>query len=168
MKALLRLYPPAWRARYGEELAALVENERLSLRLVVDLVAGALDARFNSRLPPGADAGGTHQGAATMRKMIVHCEPLHLTMAEQWKSAGLMIGAAVVLAGIATGLKAWFGDPPLVEAFMTSTFPLAVLIGTSGTYFKPYSRTARGLIIGGLAGVVFLISLTASLIGSVI
>ena len=82
-----------------------VENERLSLRLVVDLVAGVLDARFNPRLPPGADVGGTHEGAATMRRMIVHCEPLHLTMAEQWKSAGLMIGAAVVLAGIATGLE---------------------------------------------------------------
>jgi hypothetical protein len=40
-KALVRLYPRAWRQRYGDELTALVESTSVSSRLVVDLLRGA-------------------------------------------------------------------------------------------------------------------------------
>ena len=40
-RALLRLYPRAWRARYGEELGALMDATPLSWRVCVDLVRGA-------------------------------------------------------------------------------------------------------------------------------
>jgi hypothetical protein len=43
---LLRLYPPAWRARYGDEFAALLELAPLSLWTVLDILLGALDARL--------------------------------------------------------------------------------------------------------------------------
>jgi uncharacterized membrane protein YozB (DUF420 family) len=49
MRWLLRLYPRWWRRRYGEEFAALLEDlsgTRGRLRLAVDVVAGALDARL--------------------------------------------------------------------------------------------------------------------------
>ena len=59
MKAL-RLYPPAWRRRYGEELTVLVEElggwARLSWRLRLDLVRAAVVERVRPlglrRLPP--------------------------------------------------------------------------------------------------------------------
>ena len=38
---LLRLYPRAWRARYGDEFLALVEDQGLSWRGVADVVAAA-------------------------------------------------------------------------------------------------------------------------------
>lgn len=48
---LLRLYPPAWRARYGEEMLALLEQHRLSMRTRIDLLRGALDAQLHQRSP---------------------------------------------------------------------------------------------------------------------
>ena len=57
---LLSLYPRAWRQRYGAEIADLLRQEPLSLRLVIDLIRGALDARLHPELvgPILAAAGG--------------------------------------------------------------------------------------------------------------
>lgn len=41
-RALLRLYPRHWRQRYGDELAALLEEQPAQLRIVLDVVRGAL------------------------------------------------------------------------------------------------------------------------------
>jgi hypothetical protein len=42
IRLLLRLYPPAWRGRYGEELADLVTETGLGPRVAADLVLAAL------------------------------------------------------------------------------------------------------------------------------
>ena len=44
MRSLLKLYPSAWRARYGDEVEALIEQRRLGRRERLDLIRGALDA----------------------------------------------------------------------------------------------------------------------------
>lgn len=44
MRWLLRLYPPAWRRRYEDEVAALLEEQRTGTRTVIDLIRGAADA----------------------------------------------------------------------------------------------------------------------------
>ncbi len=51
MTALLRLYPKAWRARYGDEMEALLESRRPGLRERVDLLRGALDAWLHPAAP---------------------------------------------------------------------------------------------------------------------
>ena len=51
MSALLKLYPPAWRARYGDEMASLLEERPLRARDRVDLVRGALDAWLHPASP---------------------------------------------------------------------------------------------------------------------
>ncbi|MEX1170347.1 MAG: hypothetical protein WEE50_09425, partial [Chloroflexota bacterium] len=51
MSALLKLYPPAWRARYGDEMASLLDERPLSGRDRVDLVRGALDAWLRPATP---------------------------------------------------------------------------------------------------------------------
>jgi hypothetical protein len=43
-RLLPRLYPAAWRRRYAEEFAALLEHTRLSPGVVLDILGGALDA----------------------------------------------------------------------------------------------------------------------------
>lgn len=43
---LVRLYPQRWRRRYEAEFRALLEQESLSLRLVLDVLAGAIAARL--------------------------------------------------------------------------------------------------------------------------
>lgn len=51
MSALLRLYPRAWRERYGDELAALLEDQPATLLDRLDLIRGAVDARLHPQVP---------------------------------------------------------------------------------------------------------------------
>lgn len=51
MRWLLRLYPRAWRERYGDEFLALIEDAGLSARQLCDLLGGALDARLRPQVP---------------------------------------------------------------------------------------------------------------------
>lgn len=54
MTAILRLYRRAWRERYGDEIAALLEEHPASLLDHFDLIRGAADARLHPQVP-GAD-----------------------------------------------------------------------------------------------------------------
>lgn len=47
---LLRLYPAAWRARYGDEFAELLASRPPSLRDRLDILFGAVDARLNPQV----------------------------------------------------------------------------------------------------------------------
>jgi hypothetical protein len=162
MRILLRLYPRAWRARYGEELAMLLSDQRPSLRLVVDVLAGAIDAHLNPQLAPAES--GHRKGETTMSTLFAHCRAQELTAAEYRQSAAVMIGATLVLSGIYLGLKRAFGDTAWIDAFGVSTFPTAVLLSSWKTYFKPYSRTARTIMIVGTAALVFVLSLVATFV----
>lgn len=51
---LIRLYPAAWRARYGDEFAALLEERPLGPLDVADILLGAFDAQLRLR---GQDTG---------------------------------------------------------------------------------------------------------------
>lgn len=54
MRRLLRLYPAAWRSRYGEEMEALLEERRPDPREWLDLIRGAADAWVH---PPAPSLG---------------------------------------------------------------------------------------------------------------
>lgn len=51
MKHLVRLYPRAWRERYGAEIEALIERRGSSIAALADLARGLVDANFNPDLP---------------------------------------------------------------------------------------------------------------------
>ena len=51
MSPLLKLYPRSWRARYGDEVAALLDERPLSGHGRVDLIRGALDAWLRPATP---------------------------------------------------------------------------------------------------------------------
>ncbi len=48
---LLRLYPRAWRDRYGDEVAALLEQCPFSLGDLFDIIVGAIDAHLHPCVP---------------------------------------------------------------------------------------------------------------------
>ena len=56
IRLLVRLYPRPWRERYGDEYAALLVEHGLGPRTVVDVLAGAVDARLGAGGPPSLDA----------------------------------------------------------------------------------------------------------------
>jgi hypothetical protein len=74
----VRLYPSSWQARYGDEMAALLEDRPPTRRDRVDLARGALDAWLHPPIPsrvPSAAAmlGG---GVWTAMSMVVLLQPV--------------------------------------------------------------------------------------------
>lgn len=60
---LVRLYPATWRARYGEEFEAILEEQPLGPFDVVDILLAALDAHLHLR---GLDAASNRNRGITM------------------------------------------------------------------------------------------------------
>jgi hypothetical protein len=52
----LRLYPHAWRSRYGDEVASVLDDSQVTLGTVLDLVASALDAHGHLIMRAGRSA----------------------------------------------------------------------------------------------------------------
>lgn len=53
VRRLLRLYPRAWRERYGEEVTLIVAQRRITFWTLLDVALGAVDAHIHSDLLPG-------------------------------------------------------------------------------------------------------------------
>lgn len=72
-KRLLRLYPEAWRERYGEEMSALLDETPASLGATSDLLRGALVAHL--RPPVSASPSSRARGTVTqvLGCFIVFC-----------------------------------------------------------------------------------------------
>lgn len=68
MSRLLALYPKAWRDRYGDELASVLEERPASLRDRLDLVRGAIDAH---RHPELASRGAPEPFAVAANDAVV-------------------------------------------------------------------------------------------------
>ena len=98
---LLRLYPRAWRERYGEELSAQLEAQRpLRIGVVADLVRGALDAHLHPLRRDSSTMSGPHmsdRGAIAARATVVWT-PL----------AAVAIAAVMVLIDFWSGHMTWF------------------------------------------------------------
>jgi hypothetical protein len=160
---LLTLYPAAWRERYGDEMAALLAAQPLTLRLVLNLIAGAIDARLEPTwLRTTAQPIG--QGDTAMSKLLSACQPEDFTRAEQLRSAGWMLGGTVVLTAIYIALKRQFGEIAIIEAFGFSLFPTAVTLSMRSLYLKRYSAAAASVIMFATIVIVFGMSLVAVLV----
>ncbi len=64
---LVRLYPAGWRARYGDEFEALLEERPLGPFDVADIVLAAIDARIR---PRGVAGAGDHTRGVLMTLRI--------------------------------------------------------------------------------------------------
>jgi hypothetical protein len=47
---LVRLYPPCWRIRYGQEFSALLEQHPFSFRTLVDVFCSAVAAHIHAAI----------------------------------------------------------------------------------------------------------------------
>lgn len=117
-RLLLRLYPSAWRERYGEELLALIETQGpLGLGAWLDLLQGAVVAHLH---PLAADRDATRSSMMSARSAI----ELRLT---RWVPlVAVSIAAAVVLIGFSSGRgvndwRIWL-PPSLIQELLRSPF----------------------------------------------
>jgi len=146
----LRLYPRAWRERYGEELAALVGDRRLSVRDVMDLISGAIDARFTP---------GETMSAMLKAGCVKSAAPQ--TVAQGLTGAGLLVLGSFVLsaAGIAAN-RSGFHDAG--EFLKGLAFPVSLVIWSHYTFMRHQSRIAQFVITGGTLTILTLAGLIAT------
>ena len=102
---LLRLYPPAWRARYGEEFAATVEDVGLRPQLVIDIVSGAIDAWLSSEVrravrPQRFTADRQQGGTMTVKSMLCSDTRARPTTRDSLISAGVLLASAAFFAAL--------------------------------------------------------------------
>lgn len=130
-RTLLRLYPRAWRERYGDEFVALLEREGTGPRVVLNVVAGAFDAWVSPKVVDQhapADAN-------TLRFWRVQMPPDTRSRAERLPQ--MLYGAAVFLAlkGIAA-----LGDFPTLDL---AAVPIGIAVSTVPFWYEGYSLRTK-------------------------
>ncbi len=139
---LTALYPRAWRARYGEELGALLEETQLGFRDRIDLVRGAIDAHLHPFEPSLVLAIGA---VAALLAAVVG---LWLKLGDSDGAIG-RLGVVLAVPGYAMWLTA------LVAAAMHAAYgPLtaaAATVAMGGTAILGVALVGRSrLLLGGL------------------
>lgn len=159
MRALLRLYPRAWREYYGEEFAEILAAQPLSLRLLVDIVGGAVDARLRPQVR-------THRGDDMTTRLFARCAAggPQLTKREERIAAGAMIGSSALFAALYVLGSYLYRGNEFVEALGLMAFPAALLVTMPFTYMKDHSRSAKVLTVGGCLAILVVLSYIAALI----
>jgi hypothetical protein len=151
-RGLLRLYPAAWRARYGEEFLATVGDGGLRARDVFDILMVAIDAWLSPDVRDATRAyrPATNGGGISMLRSSVGCSPSNsrVTRRDGFIGAGVMIGATLFfsLLGIALRRSGW---PVTGEILKDLAFPGSLAISMPFWLMKGQPWKAQGVIIGG-------------------
>jgi hypothetical protein len=159
---LIRLYPPAWRRRYGREFAELLAAQPTSFRTAVDLVAGAVDAWLN---PQSSTAVTTTdaKGAGAMLPKVLQLgsggySP-EVTVADSIKAAAVTIVGTLAVVGVLTGAMKIYGKNPYFESLMAMGWLVPFIISQHYTYLKGHPARVQAVLIGGPAVIVIAIAL---------
>jgi hypothetical protein len=159
MKSLLvRCYPAAWQARYGDEFRMLLDERPLGPYDVVDVLLGALDARLRSRR---SGAAGTSQGRG-------------LPMSLRLGGIAAIFGSAIFTFVVVATLSGAFALDPriLIASFLIGLvlllIALTILSAFQARTFAGLVWTAFGLAAFGVTAWVFgLLGLLAISEGSI-
>lgn len=112
---LLRCYPARWRARYGDEFEAILDERPLGPFDVADILLGALDAQLRLR--------GRGAGVAQGRE---------LSMSLRIGGFAAILGGTVLATSIALGMGVVGDFDPVVPGVLLITGSLALLVALAG------------------------------------
>lgn len=161
MTWVLRLYPPRWRRRYGEELRSLVQDQRFSIGNTIDLIAGAIDAWIHPQTIAGVQSAPAAEGEKTMlaKMMKLRCAGYgpNISRADQWKSTAVMLGTTLALTLGWMWLHVRTDDNPYVDSFSAMPFFAGLMLSMRYTYLKTRSGAAQAIFIGGTLAILILI-----------
>ena len=167
MTWLLRLYPSPWRRRYGGEVAEMLADRRFSLRIAVDLVAGAIDVWLHPSLTMAAASAaelGTKEKTMTNPIAGFDCSRAfgpNLSKADQWKASFAMAGWTLLLSGLWVEAHIRLGDNPYVDSLSILPFMGGILASMRYTYLKGRSNGVQAVFIGGLTLILAVLFLGA-------
>jgi hypothetical protein len=156
---LLRLYPRGWRSRYGVEVAEMLASERMTARTVLDLLAGAVDARVS----PQSIVTLSSSREKTMKTFCGTATDI--SFRDRATSAIWLVAGTAVLTWLAIGFQQIFGRTLPIATLRYAAFPLSLLWASRWRTMKPYSRAAQAVILGGTAIVVIVMCAYAASFG---
>ena len=142
-ETLLRLYPRAWRERYGEEFLALLEQEGMRPGLVMNVLAGAFDAWVSPRTSKGT--GRVTATAGPMGPQIIFLRKASGPRTKQDILSQFFFGAAVfvTLLGLSVILHAAFGETWLSENLAQGALALAWGMSFGPVAFRNYPKRTQ-------------------------
>jgi len=162
---LLRLYPPAWRARYGDEFLALAGGRRLSARQTIDIIAGAIDAWLTADVRRATQAQSAPIGANAMLKSLACATQPPVTARDGAIGAAVMIGASILFTFVGLAAKARGWDTA-AEIVLSLSFFAALAMSMPFWLMPAASRRAQLAIVGTMLAIVSVIGgVTAGLAG---
>ena len=109
MRWLLRLYPRIWRERYGAEVEEMLSGHAFSLRVAIDLMAGAIDTRLHPSATLAAAVAAappTTEEKHMLARIIRFDCAMNATSAIEHKNSACAAGFS------GNGLRAWQSSLP--------------------------------------------------------
>ena len=162
---LLRLYPRAWRQRYGEEFLATLGHGTLHPQQVIDIVSGAIDAWLSADVRRAATTGRIAASAegSTMLKSMMICgqAKARYTTRDGLIGAGVMMGATLVLSMLAIAVKRG-GWPVTGEVMLNVAFLGSLTLSMPFWLMKGQPWKSQVAIVGGTLALLVLITVLAS------
>ena len=163
MTWLLKLYPPRWRRRYGEEFLALIAPQRFSFATVFDIIGGAIDAWTQPQSHLAARVAAQPEGDTIMlaKVMRLRCAGYgeKATAVDGLKGAGVIIGGTILSVLVASWMRRQSVDPAYAQALMANGWLVSFVVSMHYTTLKGWPARAQAVFIGGISTlVVFLTS----------
>lgn len=144
---LLRLYPRAWRERYGEEFLEFVGGGPLRAKQVIDIVSGAIDAHLSREVRRStAPNGGGAIMLSSLKAACARTDPA-ITRRDGLIGAGAMILATLVFVALGTVLKRQ-GWPELGETILSLSYTASLLVAMPFLWLKGQSWKVQVLSVG--------------------
>jgi hypothetical protein len=160
---LLKLYPPRWRQRYGEEFLALIAPQRFSLVTVLDIIGGAIDAWTQPQSHLAARAAAQPEGDMVMlaKMMRLRCagHGAKTTTADGLKGAGIILGGTLLSVLVATWMSRQSVDPVYTQTLMTNGWLFAFIISMPYTTLKGWPGRTQAIFVSVLLMLVALLTL---------
>ena len=155
---LLRLYPRAWRERYGEEFLATAGSGALRTQVVFDIVLGAIDAWLSAdtRAATRAYRVAASGGGLPMLKSMMTCGSANprITTRDGLVGAGAMLVTTLLFSvgGIAAKRAGWTVTGEILKS-LAFTGPLVISMPFWLMKGQPWK--AQAVIIGGTFLILF-------------
>jgi hypothetical protein len=162
---LLKLYPPRWRRRYGDEFIELMRTQSFSVGTVLDVMGGAVDAWLNpqvSTVRHSPDAKGESTMVARMMRLKCAGYGPAVTNSDVRKGLVVTLGGTLLLTLIWVWSVREFDRNTYVMAISPLAYLIPQLLGLRYTSWKGYSARTQMILIGGLIGVLTAILLATA------
>jgi hypothetical protein len=144
----LRLFPRGWRARYGEEFLETVGEERLRVRLIVDITAGAVDAWLSAEVRRATRLQSSPGGDLMTKKMILSCGSIAtVSRRDAMLGALWMIGGAILFSIAGLVLKRT-GHEEAAKSILAVAFPATLVLMMPFTYLRGKSWRVQLVLVG--------------------